>query len=55
MATIINKDISWRWLIYNFRGSVHSHHDREHGSVQVDVVLELRALHPTGNGKWEVG
>ena len=33
------------------RGSVHYHHGREHGSVQADVVLELRVLHLAGNRK----
>jgi len=34
-------------LAYSFRGSVHYHHGRKHGSVQeADMVLEeLRALH----------
>ena len=26
-------------------------HDREHGSMQVDIVLELRVLHLVGNRK----
>jgi hypothetical protein len=32
---------------YRFRGSVHYHHGRKHGSVQADAVLEqeLRVLH----------
>ena len=31
---------------YTFRGSVHYHHGRKHGSVQADTVLEeLRVLH----------
>lgn len=30
------------WLSYNFRGSVHYHHGREHGSVQADMVQESR-------------
>ena len=33
-------------LAYRFRGSVHYHHGREHGSIQADIVLEeLRVLH----------
>jgi hypothetical protein len=32
-------------LAYSFRGSVHYHHDRKHGSVQADIVQELRVLH----------
>ena len=33
-------------LAYNFRGSVHYHHGRKHGSVQADMVLEEpRVLH----------
>ena len=39
------------WLEYSFRGSVHCHHDLEHGGVHVDTVLELRGLHPVGNRK----
>jgi hypothetical protein len=27
-------------LAYRFRGSVHYHHGRKHGSIQADVVLE---------------
>ena len=32
---------------YWFRGSVHYHHDRKHGSIQADTVLEKepRVLH----------
>ena len=33
-------------LAYSFRGSVHGHQGRKHGSVQADMVLEeLRVLH----------
>jgi hypothetical protein len=34
-------------LAYRFRGSVHYHHGRKHGSIQADMVLEkeLRVLH----------
>jgi len=27
-------------LAYSFRGSVHYHHGRNHGSIQADLVLE---------------
>jgi hypothetical protein len=27
-------------LAYSFRGLVHYHHDRKHGSMQADMVLE---------------
>ena len=27
-------------LAYRFRGSVHYYHDKKHGSVQADMVLE---------------
>jgi hypothetical protein len=35
-------------LAYSFRGLVHYHHGRKHGSMQVDMVLEkeLRVLCP---------
>jgi hypothetical protein len=44
--TLIKANISLG-LDYSFRGSVHYHHDRKHGSEQVDMVLEekLRILH----------
>jgi hypothetical protein len=33
-------------VTYSFRGSVHYHHSRKHGSIQADMVLEeLRILH----------
>jgi hypothetical protein len=34
-------------LAYRLVGSVHYHHDRKHGSVQADMVLEkeLKSLH----------
>jgi hypothetical protein len=34
-------------LAYDFRGLVHYHHGRKHGSVQANMVLEkeLRFLH----------
>ena len=38
-------------ILRSFRGSVHHHHDRELGSMLVDVVLELRVLHLVGNRK----
>ena len=42
---------SLRRLTYSLKGSIYYHYDREHGSVQADVVLELRVLHLTGNRK----
>jgi hypothetical protein len=33
-------------LVYSFSGLSHYHHDRKHGSIQADLVLEeLRVLH----------
>jgi hypothetical protein len=34
-------------LAYSFRGLVHYHHGRKHGSMQADIMLkkELRVLH----------
>jgi hypothetical protein len=34
-------------LAYSFRGSVHYHCGRKHGSIQADIMLEeeLRVLH----------
>jgi hypothetical protein len=34
-------------VVYSFRGLVHYHHGRKHGSMQADMVLEkeLRVLH----------
>jgi hypothetical protein len=33
-------------LAYRFKGSVHYHHRRKHGSMQADMVLEEpRVLH----------
>ena len=45
-ATLIKENISLG-LAYSFRGLVHYHHGRKHGSVQADMVLEkeLRVLH----------
>ena len=45
-ATLIKENISLG-LAYSFRGSVHYHHGRKHGSMQADMVLEkeLRVLH----------
>jgi len=47
MTTLIKENISLG-LAYSFRGSVHYHHGRKHGSVQADMVLEkeLRVLYP---------
>jgi hypothetical protein len=45
-ATLIKENIYNVGLAYSFRGSVHYHHGRKHGSLQADMVLEeLRALH----------
>jgi hypothetical protein len=46
MATLVKDGISLR-LAYSFRGLVHYHQGRKHGSVQADMVLEknLRVLH----------
>jgi hypothetical protein len=44
MATFIKENISLA-LTYSFRGLVHCHHGGKHGSMQVDMVLELRILH----------
>ena len=38
-ATLIKANISLG-LAYSFRGSVHYHHVRKHGSVQADMRLE---------------
>jgi hypothetical protein len=44
-ATLIKANI-YLGLAYTFRGSVHYHHGRKHGSMQVNMVLEkLRVLH----------
>jgi hypothetical protein len=45
-ATLIKANISLE-LAFSFRGLVHYHHGRVHGSIQADMVLEqkLRALH----------
>ena len=44
-VTLIKENISLG-LAYRFRGSVHYHHDRKHGSLQADIVLEEpRILH----------
>ena len=33
-------------LAYSFRGLVYYHHDKQHGIIQADMVLEkLRGLH----------
>ena len=45
MATLI-KDNTLLGLAYSFRGAVYYHHDREHDSIQADMMLEeLRILH----------
>jgi hypothetical protein len=40
------KDNIYLGLAYNFRGLVHYHHGKQHGTMQVDMVLEkeLRIL-----------
>jgi hypothetical protein len=45
-ATPIKNNISLG-LAYRFRGSVHYHQSRKHGSIQAGMVLEkeLRVLH----------
>jgi hypothetical protein len=43
-ATLIRSTFNWGWL--RFRGSVHCHQDRKHGSIQAGMVKEeLRAFH----------
>jgi hypothetical protein len=46
MVTVIKENISLG-LAYSFRCLVHYCHDREHGGVQADMVLEkeLRVLY----------
>jgi hypothetical protein len=41
------KDNIYLGLAYRFRGSVHYHHGRKHGSIQAGMVpvKELRVLH----------
>jgi hypothetical protein len=36
----LRRDMIYLGLAFSFRGSVHHHHCRKHGSVQVDMVLE---------------
>jgi hypothetical protein len=45
-ATLIKENISLE-LAYSFRGLVHYHHGRKHGSMQANILLgkELRVLH----------
>lgn len=50
-TTFIKKTLSRGWLAYSFRDSVLYHHDGEHGSIQADMVLELRLLHLAGSRK----
>jgi hypothetical protein len=39
-------------LAYRFRGSVHYHHGRKHGSIQAGMELkELRVLHVVAKAK----
>ena len=42
----LTRDNIYLGLAYSIRGSVHYHHGRKHGNIQVDMVLEeLRVLH----------
>ena len=45
-ATLIKENIALERLTYSFRGLVHYHHGRKHGSMQANIVLEreLRVL-----------
>jgi hypothetical protein len=39
-------------MAYRFRGSVHCHHGRKHGSMQADTVLEkFLRVHPKAGRK----
>jgi hypothetical protein len=38
-TSLIKENINLR-LAYSFRGSVHYHHGRKHGTMQADLVLE---------------
>jgi hypothetical protein len=53
-ATLIKANILLE-LAYRFRGSVHYHHSRKHGRIQIGMVLakELRVLHlyPKATGR----
>ena len=51
MAIPIKKTFYWGGSFTQFQRFSHYHHYGEHSSVQADVVLELRALHLTGNRK----
>ena len=44
MTTLTKKTFNRGWFTYSFRGLAHYHHGRELGSVQADVVLDLRVL-----------
>jgi hypothetical protein len=47
-VNFIKDNFNWG-LSYGFRGLVHYHHGRKHGSVQADMVLkEPRILHLAG-------
>jgi hypothetical protein len=45
-VTLVKESISLE-LAYSFRGLVHYHHGRKHGSIQAGMVLEkeLEVLH----------
>jgi hypothetical protein len=44
-TTLIKDNVSLE-LAYRFRGSVHYHHGRKHGSIQAGMTLEeLRVIH----------
>jgi hypothetical protein len=43
-ATLI-KDNIYLGLAYRFRGSVHYHQGRKHGSIQAGMLEELEGLH----------
>ena len=51
MASLIKKTTNWGWLAYSSGGSVHYHHEGEHGNVKTDMVLELGVLYLAGNRK----
>ena len=44
-ATLLKENISLG-LAYSFKGSVHCHHGRKHGSIQAGTVLEELRLDP---------
>ena len=50
-AALIKEHILIRKHTFNFRGTVHYHHDGEHGGLEADIVLKLRVLYLSGNRK----